>query len=115
MGQMIVAEGLKKRFGDTQALRDINLHVEEDSIHGLIGPNGAGKSTTIRIISTLVKADAQITKLRLENVIDKKIGEYPIGMRKRLALSIAFVAYPKILLLDEPMAGLDPEMRYVIM
>ncbi|HET9471279.1 MAG TPA: ATP-binding cassette domain-containing protein, partial [Usitatibacter sp.] len=51
---MIVAEGLAKRFGDVDAVRDVSFAAPDGRITGLLGPNGAGKTTTLRIISTLV-------------------------------------------------------------
>jgi ABC-2 type transport system ATP-binding protein len=53
----IVARGLRKRFGETQALRGVDLAVERGSIFGLLGPNGAGKTTIVRILTTLLKPD----------------------------------------------------------
>jgi ABC-2 type transport system ATP-binding protein len=54
----ILAEGLEKRYGKTQALRGLDLVVEEGTVFGLLGPNGAGKTTAVRIFTTLLKPDA---------------------------------------------------------
>jgi len=54
----ITAEGLVKRFGDTTALAGVDLAVRTGSVLGLLGPNGAGKTTAVRILATLLKADA---------------------------------------------------------
>ena len=54
----ILAEGLVKRFGKTEALRGLNLRVEEGTVLGLLGPNGAGKTTAVRIFATLLTPDA---------------------------------------------------------
>jgi ABC-2 type transport system ATP-binding protein len=58
MTDAIVVEGLVKRFGATTALDGVDLTVAEGSVLGLLGPNGAGKTTVVRILSTLLLADA---------------------------------------------------------
>lgn len=54
----ILAEGLQKRYGKTQALVGLDLQAEEGTILGVLGPNGAGKTTAVRILTTLLKPDA---------------------------------------------------------
>ncbi|WP_406383460.1 ATP-binding cassette domain-containing protein [Streptomyces sp. NBC_01618] len=58
MNLAIQAEGLRKRYGDHEALRGLSLHVPAGTVLGVLGPNGAGKTTTVRILSTLVEPDA---------------------------------------------------------
>jgi ABC-2 type transport system ATP-binding protein len=58
MTDAIVVEGLVKRFGATTALDGVDLTVPEGSVLGLLGPNGAGKTTVVRILTTLLRADA---------------------------------------------------------
>lgn len=55
---MIVVEGLSRRFGTVQALSDVSFSVGDGRITGLLGHNGAGKSTTLRILSTVLRADS---------------------------------------------------------
>lgn len=55
---MIQVEGLQKRFGTVQALQDVSFTAGDGRITGLLGHNGAGKSTTLRILSTVIRADA---------------------------------------------------------
>lgn len=55
--EIIRVEGLSKKFGEIQALQEINFFVKEGEIFGFLGPNGAGKTTTIRILSGLLKPD----------------------------------------------------------
>lgn len=54
----ILAEGLQKRFGTTQALHGLDLSAAEGSVLGVLGPNGAGKTTAVRIFTTLLHPDA---------------------------------------------------------
>jgi len=58
MTNAIEAEGITKRFGTTQALAGIDLVAREGSVLGVLGPNGAGKTTAVRILATLLQADA---------------------------------------------------------
>ncbi|MEB8336403.1 ATP-binding cassette domain-containing protein [Streptomyces endophyticus] len=54
----IEARGLRKAFGDKTVLDGIDLAVPAGSVFSLLGPNGAGKTTAVKILSTLVTADA---------------------------------------------------------
>jgi ABC-type branched-subunit amino acid transport system ATPase component len=51
-------EGLHKRFGGVQAVRDISLNVAHGEVFAIIGPNGAGKSTLLNLMSGLYQPDA---------------------------------------------------------
>jgi ABC-2 type transport system ATP-binding protein len=57
MGVLVECEGLKKRFGKKQAVKGIDLSIDEHDIFGLIGPNGAGKSTLIKMMTGLIWPD----------------------------------------------------------
>ncbi|MHB2150560.1 ABC transporter ATP-binding protein [Calditrichota bacterium LG25] len=54
----LIVENIEKSFGNVRALRGVGLQLEPGQIYGLIGPDGAGKTTLMRIIVTLLKADA---------------------------------------------------------
>ncbi|CAL9274603.1 Daunorubicin_doxorubicin resistance ATP-binding protein DrrA [Streptomyces sp. SudanB5_2050] len=54
----IAAYGLRKSYGDKTVLDGVDLTVPEGTIFSLLGPNGAGKTTAVKILSTLVTADA---------------------------------------------------------
>ncbi|HEY1479179.1 MAG TPA: ATP-binding cassette domain-containing protein [Gaiellales bacterium] len=68
----IEAIGLEKSYGDHAVLRGIDLEVAAGSVFALLGPNGAGKTTIVRILSTLVRADAGSARVaRLDVVRDR--------------------------------------------
>ena len=154
-----------------QALKGIDLAVEEGDFYALLGPNGAGKSTTIGIVSSLVSKSAGSVKIcgididkdfslakkqigivpqefnfnvfeNVEDVLIHQAGYYGIpiglarqraqyyleklgiadkqhvqmrmlsgGMKRRLMIARALVHEPRVLILDEPTAGVDIEMR----
>ncbi len=51
---MIHTTHLTRWFGDTLAVDDLSLSVEEGEVFGLLGPNGAGKTTTVRMLTALI-------------------------------------------------------------
>jgi ABC-2 type transport system ATP-binding protein len=53
----LVADGLRKRYGEVRALDGFDLAVAAGTIHGLLGPNGAGKSTAVKALATLIDLD----------------------------------------------------------
>ncbi|MBO2454649.1 ATP-binding cassette domain-containing protein [Actinomadura barringtoniae] len=55
---IVIAEDLHKSFGDTHALRGLDLRVPAGSVCGVLGPNGAGKTTAVRILATLSDPDS---------------------------------------------------------
>src|SRR5882762_2412886 len=54
----ILAEGLKKYYGNVKALDNVDLAVPAGTVLGLLGPNGAGKTTMVRILTTLLQPDS---------------------------------------------------------
>ena len=168
----IEATNLRKTYrGGVRALDGLSLEVEAGTIFGLLGPNGAGKSTTVKILTTLSRADsgeARVAGLdvirdaarvrRSIGVVGQKPGldpeatgrenlemqaeiygirgaarrecvdellerlglaeaggrlakTYSGGMQRRLDVALGLVHRPKVLFLDEPTTGLDPEAR----
>jgi branched-chain amino acid transport system ATP-binding protein len=80
-------ENLHTYYGSIQALKGINLEVEEGEIVTLIGANGAGKSTTLRTISGLIRprdgqitfGDQDITRLPAHRIVEAGISHAPEG------------------------------------
>lgn len=69
---MIETTNLTKTYGTFEALRGIDLRVEEGDVFGFIGPNGAGKTTTIRILTTLLEPTAGSAKVAGHDVLEDK-------------------------------------------
>lgn len=88
----VLAEGLEKRFGETHALRGVDLRVEQGTILGLLGPNGAGKTTTVRILATLTKPDGGRAEVAGFDVV-----RHPNEVRRRIGLTGQFAALDEVL------------------
>ncbi len=58
MTAMIEARGLTKRYGKTIALDGLHLVADPGPVVAVLGPNGAGKTTFVRMVATLLRADA---------------------------------------------------------
>jgi ABC-2 type transport system ATP-binding protein len=78
----VEAEGLRKRFGGTEAVRGLNLTVPAGTIYGLLGPNGAGKTTTVNILATLLRPDGGRAAVLGHDVVREAA-----AVRRRIALA----------------------------
>jgi len=78
----IVVEGLKKNFGELQALKGIDFEVPARTIFGLLGPNGAGKTTAVRILSTILRPDGGRAEVMGFDVVQQ-----PDDVRYRIGLA----------------------------
>ncbi|AXH36129.1 ABC transporter ATP-binding protein [Humibacter sp. BT305] len=165
----IDVRGLRKSFKDVSVLGGVDLRVESGSVFALLGSNGAGKTTLVRILSTLLRADAGtatvdgldvdrdgsgvraaisltgqfaavdgrlsgrenlvlIARLRhlrspgavadellerfsLTEAGSRRADTYSGGMRRRLDIAMSLIGDPRVVFLDEPTTGLDPEAR----
>jgi ABC-2 type transport system ATP-binding protein len=96
MADVITARGLVKRYGDVTALDGLDLTVPEGTVLGLLGPNGAGKTTAVRVLTTLLDADAGSATVAGVDVFAD-----PQGVRRRIGLSGQYAA------VDEYLTGFE--------
>ena len=69
---ILEVKGVGKRFGGLQALGDVNLSVEENSVHAIIGPNGAGKSTLLNCLIGKLIPDTGSVTFQGQSVLGRK-------------------------------------------
>ena len=97
MSDAITLRGLTKTFGETVAVRDLDLAVPAGALYGVIGPNGAGKTTTIRMILSILMPDrGELQVLGRRSALEAKdrIGYLPEerGLYKKMRVG-QFLAY----------------------
>ena len=88
----IEVRDLQKSFGDLDVLRGVDFTVERGSIFALLGSNGAGKTTVVRILSTLLRADAGTAAV---NGFD--VATHAGDVRESISLTGQFAAVDEIL------------------
>ncbi|MEO9139274.1 MAG: ATP-binding cassette domain-containing protein [Jatrophihabitans sp.] len=84
--------GLAKSYGDRPVLRGVDLNVPAGTIFALLGSNGAGKTTVVRILSTLLKADAGSA-----SVDGHDVATAPAMVRESISLTGQFAAVDGVL------------------
>ncbi|WP_433359856.1 ABC transporter ATP-binding protein [Actinoplanes sp. CA-142083] len=89
---MIQVRGIEKSYGKLEVLRGVDLDVGRGSIFALLGSNGAGKTTLIRILATLLRADAGTASV---NGFD--VATHPARVRESFSLTGQFAAVDEIL------------------
>ena len=92
MSLAIQARGIEKSFADVSVLRGVDVDVEAGTIFALLGSNGAGKTTLVRILSTLLKADAGTA-----SVAGFDTASAPGDVRQSISLTGQFAAIDEVL------------------
>ncbi|WP_281885561.1 ABC transporter ATP-binding protein [Agromyces rhizosphaerae] len=92
MTAAVQVRGLEKSFGDLDVLRGLDLDVAPGSIVALLGANGAGKTTLVRILSTLLAADAGSAR-----VLGHDVATAPRDVRASISLTGQFTAIDDVL------------------
>ncbi|MDR8408258.1 ATP-binding cassette domain-containing protein [Nonomuraea sp. 3-1Str] len=88
----IQVHGLEKSYKDLRVLRGVDFTVTRGSIFALLGSNGAGKTTAVKILSTLLKADAGTARV---NGFD--VATQPANVRESISLTGQFAAVDELL------------------
>jgi ABC-2 type transport system ATP-binding protein len=89
---MIEAVGLHKSFGETRALRGLDLSAQEGTILCVLGPNGAGKTTAVRILTTLTRPDSGSATVAGVDVL-----RHPDEARKRIGVAGQYASLDELL------------------
>ncbi|MEV4352071.1 ATP-binding cassette domain-containing protein [Actinoplanes sp. NPDC049596] len=91
---VVRAEGLRKRFGKTQALDGVDLAMRRGTVLGVLGPNGAGKTTAVRVLATLLRPDSGQAEVAGIDVLRE-----PQRVRRRIGLTGQYAS------VDEDLTG----------
>ena len=96
MDDVIRARGLRKRFGETQALDGADITVRRGTVLGVLGPNGAGKTTAVRVLATLLRPDSGHVEVCGYDVLKE-----PARVRTKIGLTGQYAS------LDEELTGTE--------
>ncbi len=91
-GPAIQAQGLQKSYKELRVLRGVDFKVARGSIFALLGSNGAGKTTVVKILSTLLKADAGTARVH-----EFDVAKQAANVRESISLTGQFAAVDEIL------------------
>jgi len=97
--------GVSKTFGGVQAVRKVNLYVDEGQIAGLVGPNGSGKSTLLNLISGVYKPDSG--KILFNDKDISRLPPYTICARGITKTSQTVQSFPDMTALENVLIGVQ--------
>ncbi|MDT5073300.1 MAG: type transport system ATP-binding protein, partial [Mycobacterium sp.] len=92
VGNAVTVEGIRKSFGDVEAVRGISFDVARGEVLAVLGPNGAGKTTTVNILATLTTPDHGRAVVAGHDVVKD-----PAGVRRSIMLTGQHVALDDML------------------
>lgn len=104
---MIIAEGIRKRYGNKSALNGVSLKAEKGKITAILGPNGAGKTTLIRIILGLIFPDDGEVRILDEDPFKDKSLFKKIGYIQELPNLPPFLTGREVLEFSAKIKGVD--------
>jgi ABC-2 type transport system ATP-binding protein len=79
----IALDGLRKRFGDLEAVRDVSFEVQPGEVFGIVGPNGAGKTTTLEMIEGLRPPDGGSV-----SILGDSVWPHPERVQRRIGVQL---------------------------
>ncbi|MGE5839292.1 MAG: ABC transporter ATP-binding protein, partial [Deltaproteobacteria bacterium] len=101
--------GVNRYFGGLQALKDVNLRIEEGDLRGIIGPNGAGKTTLFNVVTGEFKPSSGKVSLRGDDI--SGLPPYTI-CRKGLSRTFQLTRiFPEMTVYDSIWAGVNSKAR----
>lgn len=102
--------GVARNFGGLQALKDVNLRIEQGDLRGIIGPNGAGKTTLFNVVTGEFKPSSGKVYLRGEDI--SGLPPYTI-CRKGLSRTFQLTRiFPEMTVYDSIWAGANSKARH---
>ena len=130
---MIELKDIVVKFGDFEALHNINVNVKEGEFFTFLGPSGCGKTTTLRTITGFIEPVSGTVSVNNQDITHVPIEKRNIGIvfqsyalfptmtvydniafglkQQRVAIARALVTGPSIICMDEPLSNLDAKLR----